>query len=388
MADSFITKDKQLTHGKFSYREFSLDDFIHQYERCVPKAKLFEQTLPWLSATKEFMLCVNSRVIVHCLFQEREEQESVLVIAWPLVHKPSPNLQISSLTSFYSSVAEPILCTETSKYHIQSLLNHITQSHPWQTMLLGSFNKGNTSEGDVTEVLTQYFPYQQTFSITDNFYQQGICDYVSYYQQRPSQLKNTIKRREKKLTISHQYSTRIISEQASFAPAFSAYKEIYRQSWKGDEASFEFIKTVCLAALEENKLRLGILYVDDEPAAAQIWFLQTTDDNDKVKQTTASIFKLAYTPKYRDFSVGSILSLALSEHVIDQDNVASIEFGMGSEPYKKDWLSDNRIRKSYLIFNPNGIYGKLQILRKLLLPRLAKTVINHFKGINIFNKDK
>ncbi len=383
MAESLMTDSKQL-----SYRDFSLTEFITQYGNSMPKAKLFEQTLPWLSATQEFMFCQDEQVIVHCLLQERIEQESVVLLAWPLVHKGKSKSHISSLTSFYSSVAEPIYFTETSKQHLNILLTAITQNHPWKTMQLGSFTEDNTAEGNVTEVITQYFPYHQIFSKTDNIYQDGLCDYASYYQQRPSQLKNTIKRREKKLAKNHEYRTDIVTELGLFPQAFSAYKEIYQQSWKGDEFSFDFIEKVCLSALAENKLRLGILYVDNEPAAAQLWFLQVANDCDEVEQTTASIFKLAYTPKYQEFSVGSILSLALSEHVIDKDKVSSIEFGMGAEPYKKDWLSANRIRKSYLIFNSDGIYGKLLVLRKLLMPLLAKRIINAFKGKSISHKDK
>jgi len=373
---------------QFSYREFSLTEFINQYENSMPKAELFEQTLPWLTATQEFMLRANEQVIVHCLFQENKAQESALILAWPLVHNTSPKPNISSLASFYSSVAEPIFFIEPSKQSLQSLLTFITKSHPWQTMHLGPFTENRKvdrgiTKVNITEVLTQYFPYQQTFSKTDNFYQQGILDYASYYQQRPSQLKNTIRRRAKKLVKSYQYRTEVITKLSSFQQAFTAYKDIYQQSWKADEFSFEFIEKVCLTALAENKLRLGLLYVNDEPAAAQLWFLQAAIDSDKVEHITASIFKLAYTPKYQGFSVGSILSLALSEHVIDQDNVSCIEFGMGSESYKKDWLNESKIRKSYQIFNPDGIDGKLQVLRKLLLPLLAKRIINVFKGKNI-----
>jgi len=49
-----------------------------------------------------------------------------------------------------------------------------------------------------------------------------------------------------------------------------------------------------LAALAENKLRLGLLFVDEEPAAAQLWFLQVTESHNEHPQKTASIFKLAY----------------------------------------------------------------------------------------------
>jgi len=393
MAESLMAESLMAEGEQFSYRELSLAEFINQYESCVPKAKLFELTLPWLSATAEFMHCTSSQVIVHCLYQENKGQESALCLAWPLVHKASSKAHISSLTSFYSSVAEPIFFTDTAQQYLSFLLSFIAQNHPWKTMLLGPFTENYATEGSVikssvTEALTQYFPYHSIFSKTNNVCQQGICDYASYYQQRPSQLKNTIKRREKKLARNHPYRIEIIMTLDLFPQAFSAYKYIYQQSWKGDEFSFDFIEKVCLAALAENKLRLGILYVNGEPAAAQLWFLQTAYDNDMVGKTTASIFKLAYTPKYQEFSVGSILSLALSEHVIDQDKVTSIEFGMGSEPYKKDWLSDNRIRKSYLIYNADGIYGKLRVFRQLLLPRLAKRIIIAFRGKRTFQKGK
>ena len=72
------------------------------------------------------------------------------------------------------------------------------------------------------------------------------------------------------------------------------------------------------------------------------------------------------------YSVGSIVSLALSEHVISEDQVTAIEFGMGSEPYKQDWLSAKKTRQSYQIFNQHSIYGKLAIIRHLVLPRLIK----------------
>jgi hypothetical protein len=368
-----------MTQSKhFSYRALSFTEFVSQYEKKLPKARLFELTLPWLVATEAFMLPENSQVIVHCLYQTSVEQEPILSIAWPLVHTmhdKSSKQQITSLTSFYSSVTEPIFFSSPCKEAIYHLFVNIEQQHQWHSMILGAFD-----EDIITQALVEYFSYQRLFSKTNNVYQEALIDYASYYQQRPSQLRNTIKRREKKLTKAHQYRTEIVTDIKEFPLAFSAYKAIYQQSWKGDEFSFDFIEKVCVAALAENKLRLGLLFVDDEPAAAQLWFLQTAGadsvayDNNGCLQTTASIFKLAYSPKYQEYSVGSILSLVLSEHVISQDKVTSIDFGMGSEPYKKDWLADNRTRQTYQIFNSRSIYGKLAIIRNIVLPKL----VNHF----------
>jgi len=381
----------------YAYRALSFTTFVSEYKESMPETTLFELTLPWLQATKDFMLAKNSQVIVHCLYQGVEGgrgEASALSIAWPLVHtfdhnsindniktndKNSSQVIISALTSFYSSVTAPIFFTSVTKGMLHKLLFYIDKSSQWTSMQLGAFE-----EGMVAQAIGEYFTYQRIFSQTDNAYQVGISDYAQYYKQRPSQLRNTLKRREKKLAKVHSYRIDIVSDIDDFPSAFIAYKAIYQQSWKGNEFSFKFIEQVCLAALVENKLRLGLLFVDNEPAAAQLWFLQSatpSGHNDEVKgnnrqrQTTASIFKLAYTPKYQQYSVGSLLSLALSEHVISQDNVASIEFGMGCEPYKKDWLTENRTRNVYQVFNPRGIYGKLVILRKLVLSRFVNRLL-------------
>ena len=380
MAESLMAKNEQLSDLNSSYGTLLFSEFIDQYktqfESCLPKARLFELTLPWLTATEEFMLPENSHVIVHCLYHTITGQEPVLNIAWPMIHRLSGESKassktVTSLTSFYSSIAEPIFFVSPCKGAMHQLLSNIDKHYQWLSMQLGDFD-----EGIVEQAVLEYFPYQRLFSKTDNIYQTNIIDYSSYYHQRPSQLRNTIKRREKKLTKAHQYRIEIITNVEEFDLAFSAYKTIYQQSWKGDEYSFEFIKKVCLAALAENKLRFGLLFVGDEPAAAQLWFLQTADDSTEQKnngllQTTASIFKLAYTPKYQQYSVGSILSLALSEYVISRDKATIIEFGMGSEPYKKDWLTGKRTRRSYQVFNPTSIYGKLAIIRYIVIPRLV-----------------
>lgn len=360
-----------------SYRQLSFTEFIEQYtqhqalsEGKMPKTRLFELTLPWLIATEQYMLPENSQVFVHCLYQTSPGQEPTLIIAWPLVHRAlnkSSRITISSLSSFYSAVTEPIFFTPVTKQNLQQLFSSIEKVPQWHSMQLGAFAAGTFSQA-----LIDHFRYQKIFSQTDNIYQEDIIDYASYYQQRPSQLRNTIKRRENKLIKAHQYRTEVITSIDKFPEAFAAYQTIYQQSWKGDEFSFDFIEQVCLAALAENKLRLGLLFIDDEPAAAQLWFIQSHCDD---RQTTASIFKLAYNPKYQEFSAGSLLSLAMSEHVISQDRVNSIEFGMGSEPYKKDWLKDTRVRSRYQIFNPQSIFGKLAILRNILLPDLANWLL-------------
>lgn len=348
------------------YQKLSFTDFVAQYQKQMPKARLFELSLPWLVATKDFMVESTEELIVHCLFNAKQD----LLIAWPLVHEQSVQ-RIKSLTSFYSAIAEPVYfgedSIEVSKSKLKLLLSFIKQDKNWYTMQLGALEQKSA----VAQAIANHSAFYKVFSKTDNVYQQRLGDFAQYYQQRPSQLRNTIKRRSKKLAKEHQHDIRIISTLTDFDLAFAAYKSIYQQSWKGEEYSFAFIEQVCRAAIKENKLRLGLLTVNDEPAAAQIWFVQDCLSTTGQHEVNASIFKLAYNPTYQEFSVGSLLSMALSEHVICQDKVNSIEFGMGSESYKNDWLDNKRHRLSYQIFNHRCFYGKLAIIRHVLLPKFC-----------------
>jgi len=154
-------------------------------------------------------------------------------------------------------------------------------------------------------------------------------DFETYLKARPSRLINTIRRRRKKLAAAHRYDI-VLSRDAERIQDFVA---VYATSWKRPEPYPEFIPALAQMCASLGILRLGTLYIDGEPAASQFWI--TTAKK-------ALIYKLAYKDRFRDFSVGSILSLELFRQAIDEDRVQEIDYGVGSEPYKKDWMEDKR----------------------------------------------
>jgi CelD/BcsL family acetyltransferase involved in cellulose biosynthesis len=101
-------------------------------------------------------------------------------------------------------------------------------------------------------------------------------------------------------------------------------------------------------AAAQGWLRLGLLTLDDQPLAAQIWI---------VKDGKASIFKLAYDGEYAKFSPGSILTKALLRHVIDIDRVTEVDYLAGDDDYKKDWMSHRRERRGIIAFNRRTLRG-------------------------------
>jgi hypothetical protein len=172
--------------------------------------------------------------------------------------------------------------------------------------------------------------FVRPYFMYDNWYVrlQGR-DFQTYLSARPSQLTNTIRRRRKKLAAAHRYEI-VLSRDAERIQHFIA---VYESSWKRPEPYPAFIPTLAQTCASLGILRLGTLYVDGEPAASQVWI--TTAKK-------ALIYKLAYKDRFRDFSAGSILSFELFRQAIDEDRVEEIDYGVGSEPYKQDWMEDKR----------------------------------------------
>jgi CelD/BcsL family acetyltransferase involved in cellulose biosynthesis len=179
--------------------------------------------------------------------------------------------------------------------------------------------------------------------------------FADYWEERPSQLRNTFKRKSGKSEIVCTVYT------AFDETAWEAYESVYAQSWKPEEGSPAFLRDMAMSESAAGCLRLAVARIDGEPVAAQLW----TVEND-----TALIHKLAYRSDLRDLSPGTILSEAIFRHVIDLDKVSLIDFGTGDDGYKKDWMDEAEPLMEVRLFNPLSLDGFLG-MAKVKLARLA-----------------
>lgn len=180
--------------------------------------------------------------------------------------------------------------------------------------------------------------------------------YAEYLAGRPGKLRTTLKRKAGKVRVA------IID---SFdAEAWAAYENIYRQSWKPEEGSPEFLRAFAEAEGAAGRLRFGMAFVGEEPVAAQFW---------TVEGETAFIHKLAHLETAREFSPGTVLTAALFEHVIDGDGVAEVDFGTGNDPYKRDWMEQVRPRhRLEMLRRRPGNWPRIARLALRNLARAAK----------------
>ena len=112
--------------------------------------------------------------------------------------------------------------------------------------------------------------------------------------------------------------------------ALRDYQVVYQESWKANEFFADFTPSLVKKLSELGWLRLAILYIEQKPVAAQIWF---------VVHGKANIYRLVYDERWKNYSPGSILTQYLMHHVIDTDKVAEIDFLTGNESYKQDWMT-------------------------------------------------
>lgn len=176
----------------------------------------------------------------------------------------------------------------------------------------------------------------------------GGRSFDAYWETRPGQLRNTVKRKGKKGIVS------IRIENAFVEQSWADYERVYARSWKPHEGSPEFLRKLAEQESSAGCLRLGIAYIDGQPVAAQFW---------TVENNVALIHKLAHDERHLASSPGTLLSAALFQHVIDIDKVDEIDFGTGSDTYKREWMEEMRPRYAIELLWPNHVLNWPRIIR-------------------------
>jgi len=182
----------------------------------------------------------------------------------------------------------------------------------------------------------------------------GGRNYAEFLAGRPGQIRTTLKRKAKKVTVT-------LLDRFDEA-AWDAYEDIYRASWKPEEGSPAFLRRFAEEEGAAGRLRMAMAQVGGTAVAAQFW---------TVEAGTAFIHKLAHREEAKPLSPGTTLSAALFERVIDGDGVSLIDFGTGNDGYKRDWMERVRTRYRLDLLRP-GRARNWPLIARAGLRRLAE----------------
>lgn len=192
------------------------------------------------------------------------------------------------------------------------------------------------------------FPWRAFESVKYGNWTHSFTDLGDFDTHLSSRIKNTIRRKRKKLQSDHEVEFRIVQDRAGALATYSDYESIYNTSWKRTEAYPDFIKGLIELAANNGTLRFGEVIVDGTPAAGQIWF---------VYDRQAFIYKLAHDPAFSKYSVGTLLTYEMCKDAITRDGVTYIDFLTGDDRFKKDWMtSRNQLMELQIcnLLSPTG----------------------------------
>ena len=246
--------------------------------------------------------------------------------------------QLRSINHRYTAL-NGILLSSSKPEKVCNLLANGLHQHGCQSLQLEPVDINNHLLLLLTNSMTtKGYASQSHFRFYNWTHLTSESNYQDYLSNRPSKLKNTLARKQRKMERELTYRYQIYRG-IEVKQAMNDYHQTYASSWKAHEQYTDLLNDLAETFAKQDWTRLAVLYINDQPAAAQLWFV--INDN-------ASIFRLAYDEQWKPYSPGTLLTAFLMEYVIDQDQVKEIDFLVGNESYKQDWMSQRNERYSLL----------------------------------------
>lgn len=319
-----------------------------------------EQGKDWLSNLIDTVFPGDQDVAFYGLF-EREELLALL----PARYLPNRG-EILSLGNFYTSLYQPYLAPGLTVDSLARLLEFIRDSNKTvSTMRFAPLDVDGRCYKLLLAATREARLISFPFYCFGNWHLPVLTDWTSYLSGRPSQIRNTIKRKSREF---HQAggALEIISGTDRLEFGIAAYQSVYSSSWKVPEPFPEFTPSLIRMLARNGWLRLGVATLNEQPIAAQIWI---------VAHDRASIFKLAYREDCKRYSAGTLLSAKLMEYAIDTDRVQEVDYLIGDDPYKASWMTHRRERWGIIAYNPRSVYGAVGAAREYFGRRIKPALI-------------
>ena len=287
----------------------------------------------------------------------------VAVAAFPALVDPAPGgRELTALGNYYTALYAPTLAPDLLVADLAVLLHAMRQHYGNLGRL--SFQPMDPQSSGHHKLLQalemngllcfQYFRF-------GNWTLPNPGRWDSYFAGRSGNLRSRAKRATKRMTEEGGHID-IVTRPDLVASALAAYWQVYRASWKQYEGHPAFIDGLARWSAEQGHLRMGVYWLNGQPIAAQIWL---------VSHGKAEIFKVAYDEAYKALSPGTALMAALLKPALDQDRVTEVDFLIGDDAYKRDWMSHRRERWGIEAYDPLTLSGLLG-LSKVLIARLAR----------------
>lgn len=289
-------------------------------------------------------------------FVAREGGRPVAVLPL-LIGKQEGVQRAQSLGNYYTTLFEPACDATLNGQQLGHLLTNVRKQFPSISEFRFSPMDVNGSVFLLLQQALQFAglrPFK--FFCFGNWYLSPTQPWADYLMTRSGTLRSTIRRMEKRFA-GDGGSLDMVCGGDQLEQAIADYNAVYQASWKNQEPFPKFVPGLIRLCAKQGWLRLGFARLDGQPIAAQLWI---------VSHGRAKIYKVAYREEYKNYSIGTLVSAKLMEHVLDVDKVVEVDFLSGDDPYKQTWMSHRRERWGLIAYNPRTVAGAFSLVREIL----------------------
>jgi len=277
--------------------------------------------------------------------------------------------KLFSLTNFYTTLYQPVLEPGLDAAALQPLLQAVRRDFPaLGSMRLSPMDRASATYQTLLAALrlNGWLPYE--FFCFGNWYHTAEPSWAEYLAGRSGSLRSTIKRMTKKFANDGGV-LELVTEGPQLDEAIQAYEQVYATSWKRPEPFVEFMPGLIRMCSQQGQLRMGLAKLNGVAVAAQMWI---------VSHGRAEIYKVAYHEDYKQYSAGTLVTALLMEHVIDVDRVAEIDYLIGDDAYKRNWMGHRRERWGIMAYNPRTPRGLAGWAREVA-GRVARKLLKRWR---------
>ena len=331
---------------------------------------LFEQgsyeslflSFPWFKNFEETILGSHERAMIYGVEEVDGQGQPLAALVLRQGHSPNGAKhfkvqKMESLENYYTAYFGPLLSPTLANHDevIAALtLALFEDRHQWNILNLRPLDPKSLFFRSIVQSFQRLGLVVQTYFCFGNWYLDVAGrHYCEYFNSLPKILRKNIPYETRKLQRNYRLKLDILKNGVELNSGLLSYEKIYKNSWRNPEPFPNFIRGWVTSSAEKGWLRLGLLYLNEEAVAAQLWF---------VHGGKASIYKICYDEKFAHLSVGKILTAFLIQHVIDEDKVVEIDYLSGDDSYKSDWMSHRRERWGIRVFNTHSFKGTLQAI--------------------------
>ena len=340
------------------------DTFVH-YDPVI-----FPRQPSWFCLLEEHVLPPDSGVQIYRVTENSGAGSAMLA----MLREPPGLLgvkRLSALQNFYTPDYRPLCTSGAAVASISTLVTRTLADESPDIVRLLPLDAESTETQELRKALIQGGFALNSHPCLVNWFHDVEGNYLQYIANRPKRVQNTLKRRARKLNTARDVNIEIYDGSKDLSRLLDWYETVYSRSWKVPEPYPHFIPALIANCAALRQLRLGFVFVAGRPIAMHFWI---------VCDGCAFIYKLAHDKAFDKLSPGTVLMAEMLRQVIDVDGVKRIDFLTGDDAYKRDWMSQRRVKIELRAYNKRTLRGIAALMVERYIKPFVKQLRNRVCG--------